>query len=133
MQPKIDSGNKTPAYVSGKIFAMLESVQIAALGKDLNAPIRDRFFSSASTTPALAFGRLLKMSQNHFAKLRSEKPGLAVDLDKQLIELFIDIATFPAMFTLEEQGQFAIGYYHQRQKIFAGSNVQSKKEGEGHG
>jgi len=127
MQPKLDPENMTIAYMAGRIFAMLERIQFAALGKKLNAPIRDRFFSSASTTPASAFGRLLKMSQNHLAKLRGEEPWLAVNLDKQLGELFTHVEAFPLAFTLEEQGRFAIGYYHQRQENFPKSDTQPEK------
>jgi CRISPR-associated protein Csd1 len=96
---------------------VLENVQRAALGKT-NAGIRERFFSSASTNPSSAFGRLLKMSQNHISKIKGEKPGLAVIFDKELQELFSKIDSFPAIFKLEEQGQFAIGYYHQKNDTF---------------
>ena len=121
MRTQLDQENTTTAYVAGRIFAMLENIQTAALGNDLNAPLRDRFFSFAATNPSPAFGRLLKLSQNHLGKLRGEKPGLAVNLDKKLGELFCTIKTFPPMFSLEEQGQFAIGYYHQRQDNFGGT------------
>lgn len=120
MQTKLDQENTDIGYIAGCIFAVLESIQSAALGNELNAPIRDRFFSFAATNPAPAFGRLIKLSQNHLAKLRGDKPGLAVDLDKKLGTLFSKIAKFPPAFSLEEQGQFAIGYYHQRQENFAG-------------
>lgn len=121
MQPQLDTENIGVAYNAGRIFAMLESIQVAAQGKELNAPIRDRFYSFASTSPAPAFGRLMKLAQAHLAKLHREKAGLAVKLDKQLGELFENIEKFPAIFSLEEQGQFAIGYYHQRQALFAGA------------
>ena len=114
---RLDPENKDTAYVSGKMFAVLESIQRAALGKT-NAGIRERFFSAASTNPASAFGRLLKNAQNHLTKLKSEKPGLAVVLDKELQALVADIYELPAIFSLEEQGQFAIGYYHQKNHQF---------------
>jgi CRISPR-associated protein Csd1 len=118
IQEKLDPENAGTAYNSGRIFAVLESVQRAALGKNINAGVRERFFTSASTTPASAFGRLLKNSQNHLSKLKSEKPGLAVVLDKELTEIIAKIETFPVVFSLEEQGQFAIGYYHQKNNQF---------------
>ncbi|MBU2514680.1 type I-C CRISPR-associated protein Cas8c/Csd1 [bacterium] len=126
IQEKLDETNSSPAYVCGRIFAMLESIQRAALGKNVNAGIRERFFSFASTNPSPAFGRLMKMSQNHLTKLKTEKYGLAVVLDKELQELFCLIQEFPAVFSLEQQGQFAIGYYHQKQSIF--SRVKEKPE-----
>ncbi len=112
---KLDDNNYSPPYVCGRIFSVLESIQRAALGKDINAGIRERFFSFASTNPSSAFGRLMRLSQNHLTKLKTEKAGLAVVLDRELQELFSKIKEFPAIFSLEEQGQFAIGYYHQKQ------------------
>lgn len=121
---KIQEGDKPAAYVCGQIFAKLESIQHAALG-DLNAGIRERFFTYSMTSPGAAFGRLFNLNSKHFTKLKNEKPGLAVTLDKELQELCkdIDISRFPATFSLEEQGQFAIGYYHQKQQQFSGNKV----------
>lgn len=117
---RLEEGRKPVAYVCGQIFAKLESIQYAALG-DRNAGIRERYFTYAMTSPAAAFGRLFNLNSKHFTKLKSEKPGLAVTLDKELQELCKDvpIEKFPANFSLEEQGQFAIGYYHQRQRQFS--------------
>jgi CRISPR-associated protein Csd1 len=118
IQEKLDPENGGTAYNSGRIFAVLESVQRAALGKNVNAGVRERFFASASTTPASAFGRLLKNAQNHLSKLKGDKPGFAVVLDKELTGLIANIKTLPAIFSLEEQGLFAIGYYHQKNHQF---------------
>ena len=117
---KMEEDRKPSAYVCGQIFAKLESIQYAALG-DRNAGIRERYFTYAMTSPGAAFGRLFNLNSKHFTKLKSDKPGLAITLDKELQELCkdIDINQFPATFTLEEQGQFAIGYYQQRQKQFS--------------
>lgn len=113
---KLVEGNKPVAYVCGQIFAALESIQRAALGKNIGAGIRERYFTFALTAPSPAFGRLFNLSSKHFTKLKGEKPGLAVVLDKELQELCkgIKIEKFPSTFRLEEQGQFAIGYYHQK-------------------
>ena len=119
MKEKLDTENTNVAYNAGRIFAVLERVQSAALGQDLNAPIRDRFFSAASTTPSVTFGRLFKMASHHLAKLRGEKPGFAVTLDKDLGEICLNIKEFPTVFSLEDQGRFAIGYYHQKQAQFS--------------
>lgn len=117
-------GEKPIAYICGQIFAKMESIQYAALG-ERNAGIREKFFTYAMTTPAAAFGRLFNLNSKHFTKLKHDKPGLAVTLDKELQDLCrgIDLEripqVLPSMFRLEEQGQFAIGYYHQKQKQFA--------------
>ncbi len=113
------------AYVCGQIFAKMESIQYAALG-DKNAGIREKYFTYAMTSPASAFGRLFNLNSKHFTKLKSDKPGLAITLDKELQALCkdVDILKFPQLFLLEEQGQFAIGYYHQKQAQFA--NIKPK-------
>lgn len=121
-----DARDTSQAIVCGKIFAVMEGIQRAAQGKDLNAGIRERFFSFASTSPAPAFGRLMKLSQNHISKLKHERPGLAVVLDRQLQELCSHLNGFPAIFSLEEQGQFALGYYHQKQQDY--DNAINNKE-----
>mgnify|MGYP001577299208 CR=1 FL=1 len=68
----------------------------------------------------------------HFTKLKNERPGRAVDLDKELQGLVkdIDINKFPATFSLEEKGQFAIGYYHQKQAQFEGAKPKENKKEE---
>jgi len=116
-------GKKPVAYICGQLFAKLEHIQYKALG-DRNAGIREKYFTYAMTTPAAAFGRLFNLNSKHLTKLKGEQPGTAVNLDKELQELCrgIDILRFPQQFALEEQGQFAIGYYHQKQAQFAGSN-----------
>ncbi len=117
---ELDECNINIAYICGRIFAVLESIQYHASGGNLNAGIRERFFSFASAMPATAFGRLMKLSQHHLAKIRGEKIGLAINLDKKLQELICKLegCRFPAVLSLEDQAGFAIGYYHQRQRDF---------------
>lgn len=126
---KIEKGNRPVAYICGQIFAKLESIQYAALGK-VNAGIREKYFTYAMTSPSSAFGRLFNLNSKHFTKLKNDKPGLAVALDKELQELCkdVDIHSFPATFSLEQQGQFAIGYYHQRQLEFIGNKSKENNE-----
>ncbi|MBI4849922.1 MAG: type I-C CRISPR-associated protein Cas8c/Csd1 [Nitrospirae bacterium] len=126
---KIQEGDRPVAYVCGQIFAKLESIQYAALG-DRNAGIRERYFTYVMTLPAAALGRLFDLNSKHFRKLKNEKPGLAVTLDKELQYLVkdIDINKLPATFSLEEKGQFAIGYYHQRQAQFESVKPKETKE-----
>ncbi|GHV36790.1 CRISPR-associated Csd1 family protein [Spirochaetia bacterium] len=132
MGKELDDANLTPAYVCGQIFSVIVDIQRAAMGSELNADIRSRFFSFASTTPAAAFGRLMKLSQNHLSKLKiGNKSYLYGFFDKKLQEVCakLDGEKFPAMLTLEEQGQFALGYYHKKQETLtlAQKNADLKK------
>ena len=107
------------AYLLGRMFAVLEYIQYKALG-NINASIADRYYSSASATPFFVFPRLLVGARHHLARLRKDKLGLAVNLDKDLGEI-IDILpeNYPHHFSIDEQGRFSIGYYQQKQSYFS--------------
>ncbi len=63
---------------------------------------------------------LLRSAQNHFGKLRKEKAGLAVNLEKgDRPDHRCPTPSFPRSLPIQEQGRFAIGYYHQTQARFA--------------
>jgi CRISPR-associated protein Csd1 len=109
----LDSSNHDPAYLCGRLFALLEAVQRAAI-PGTNTTITDRFFGTASSAPASVFGRLLRGAQAHLNKLRKEKRGTYEALQKRLEDIQIGLAAFPRTLTLEEQGLFSLGYYHQR-------------------
>ncbi|MDO5693116.1 MAG: type I-C CRISPR-associated protein Cas8c/Csd1 [Pseudomonadota bacterium] len=114
-----DPQDAHPAYLLGRLFATLENAQRAALGGSVNATIRDRYFGAASATPALVFPVLLRNVQNHLARLRKDKPGIAVNLEKDLREIVGMLPThFPKSLALQDQGRFAIGYYHQSEARF---------------
>lgn len=115
----LDVENQDPGYLLGRLFAALEAVQRAALGKSVNATIRDRYYGAASATPASVFPVLLRNAQNHLSKVRKAKPGFAVNLEKQLGEVIDKLdSSFARSLGLEAQGRFAIGYYHQRSELF---------------
>ena len=107
------------AYLLGRLFAVLERIQYQALG-ELNAGIADRYYGSASAVPFSVFPRLLSGAKHHLLRLRKDKAGMAVNLDKDLGEIIAKLPeTFPRHLSIDEQGRFAIGYYHQKQSYFA--------------
>ena len=128
----LDKQNDNIAYLAGRLFAVLEQIQQASLGKGVNATIRDRFYASASTRPNMVMGRLIALSNHHLSKLRKEKPGLAVNLEKLLGEIFAlipaEAPTFPATFSLDEQSLFAVGYYHQKVDTYKKEDTNNSTE-----
>ena len=104
-----------PAYRLGRLFAVYENVQRAAL-PNINATIKDRYFGAASATPASVFPLLERGSVNHIALLRKgDKGGLAHWFEREIDSILDGVDTaFPRSLRLEEQGRFAIGYHHQR-------------------
>jgi CRISPR-associated protein Csd1 len=102
----------------------LDHVQQDALGS-VNATLVDRYYGSASSTPAAVFPTLIRRSQHHFSKLRRDKPGLAVMRERALQESLADIHEFPRTLNLERQGLFALGFHHQRQAFFTKTKAES--------
>ncbi|UXI67305.1 type I-C CRISPR-associated protein Cas8c/Csd1 [Tahibacter amnicola] len=118
-----------PGYVLGRLFSTLESVQKAALGRQVNATIRDRYYGAASATPASIFPVLLRNAQNHLSKIRKEKAGLAVVLEKEIGAIVDSLETsFPRSLAIAAQGRFAIGYYHQTQSRYAAGDEAESHE-----
>ncbi|RJG12183.1 type I-C CRISPR-associated protein Cas8c/Csd1 [Pseudomonas cavernicola] len=116
----LDKEASNPGYRLGRLFAVLESAQRSALGTQVNATIRDRYYGAASATPTSIFPMLLRNTQNHLAKVRKEKPGLAHNLEREIGEIIDGLdSQFPRNLKLEDQGRFAIGYYHQSQARFS--------------
>ncbi len=103
-------------YCLGRLFAVLEKLQEDAQ-PGINATIRDRYYSSASCTPKSVFGTLMRLSTHHLKKL--ENPGWRINVEKRIGEVMGSIAEFPSHLNLENQGLFAIGYYHQKQDFYA--------------
>lgn len=121
----LDPNQTDPAYLLGRLFAALEKTQEDALA-GINATIRDRFYSSASATPASVFPRLLRTYQHHLAKLNG---GAKVNREKLVQEIMATIHSngFPAQLNLKSQGVFAIGYYHQRKDFFTKKEAQAEE------
>ena len=111
----LDRDNPNPAYRLGRMFAVLESIQQAAL-PGLNATIRDRYFASASATPARIFPQLTKIATHHLSLLRKgDSGGLAHWLDREMGDIWGGLeADLQRALNLEDQGRFVAGYYHQR-------------------
>lgn len=130
----LDENNTNIGYRLGRLFATLERIQIRKFtqngGKEPNSTIREKYYGSASGTPSVVFATLIRLSKHHLASL--ENIGERINFEKLIAEIMNDINDFPAHLQLEDQGRFAIGYYHQVQKFFSKKtqieSTQSKSE-----
>lgn len=120
----LNTENENPAYLCGRLFAVLEKLQQEALG-NVNRTIKDAYFASASATPALIFPKLIRLAQNHLNK--TKRPGFFNKLIGEIMEKLRD--EFPSTFLLQDQGRFDIGYYQQNQILWQKSN-ETKNEDE---
>jgi CRISPR-associated protein Csd1 len=105
------------------LFAVYEYAQTAALGRSINATVKDKFYGSASTTPESVFPLLDRGSVPHLAKLRKVRAGQAVNIEKQIAEIMERLSPSPTAFPKSlppaQQALFALGYYHERNRRFA--------------
>lgn len=111
----LDRERSDIGYILGRLFAVLEKTQSEA-NPGLNATISDRYFGSASSTPIAVFGTLMRLSPHHLSKL--EHGGRAIQLRWEIGQILDKCQKFPSHLNLEQQGLFAIGYYHQTQFLF---------------
>lgn len=105
------------AYVLGRLFSVLESIQTDA-NPGIKSTIRDRYFNSACATPASVFPVLFKLKNSHIKKLEREKENAKVYYEKLLTQIVGKLEMYPKRLSLEEQGRFILGYYHQMQKKY---------------
>ncbi len=118
----LDPANTRPAYLFGRLFAALEKIQEEGhreqTGRSLEKTIRDTYFASACATPASVFPRLEQLSVHHRRHLN---PGRKVQFDQLITAIrwpLSPVAGIARSHTLEEQGLFILGYYHQRKELF---------------
>jgi CRISPR-associated protein Csd1 len=110
---ELDSENRNPAYLCGRLLAVIEGVQRAAI-PGTNTTVTDRFFGTASSAPASVFSRLMRGAQAHLGKLRKTRPGTYEALQHRLENILSGLPEFPRTLSLQQQGLFSLGYYHQR-------------------
>ena len=114
-------------YRLGRLFAVLEALQLESFrdngNKDSkpNTTLKDQFFNAACATPMMAFPTIVARAQNYLRKLKvKNKEGLARYYNGMMDDIIGNFEeSYPAHLSLEDQGIFQIGYYHQRQKMYA--------------
>lgn len=110
---------KSLGYHLGRLMALLEDLQYAALGK-VNTNVTDRFYGSLSSTPIVPYRALMNGAQAHLSKLRKDlsKKGLNLSYERRLSEISAHLETIPATLDMENQALFSLGYYHQKAEKF---------------
>lgn len=114
----LNENSLSTPYQLGRLFAVLEKTQKEALGI---TTIKDRYFTSASATPASVFPVMMKLSLHHTAKAEWGN-----SLENQKGQILNKVDEFPKHLSLDEQGEFILGYYHQTQAFY----VKKEKKGD---
>lgn len=118
----LDPACRDKGYLWGRLFAVFEQVQVAALGTGVNATIKDKFYGAASAQPRKVFRIIECGSANHLSKIGKQNPGRRINLEKLIAEIMEEMTPsddpFPASLPDKSQALFALGYYHQRNAFF---------------
>ncbi|MFC9431416.1 type I-C CRISPR-associated protein Cas8c/Csd1 [Streptomyces sp. NPDC056987] len=119
LMPQLDKDSTDPAYLCGRLFAVLELVQRAAL-PDINATLRDKYFSAAVMTPSTTLRRLFIDSGAHLKRLHRDNSPAFYALESRLLEVYSKVCDdLPGHLTDVQQGRFIIGYSHERHEDLA--------------
>jgi CRISPR-associated protein Csd1 len=120
----LNEQSENRAYVLGRLFSVLEKAQLDAT-PGIKATIKDRYFTSACATPASVFPVLLRLSNHHISK--SDYGYISdIRLRDLMDKLNVDSKPFPAHLSLDEQGLFILGYYHQQKANYTKINKEEK-------
>lgn len=111
----LDTTNTNLGYLCGRLFAVLEYTQKKANGI---SGIRERYMNAASATPAAVFATLLNLSNHHLEKLESDGLRIYIENLKQAILALFPSEGFPSHLSIQDQGRFFVGYYHQMQDLY---------------
>ncbi len=125
-RPDLDGQDKE-AYLCGRLLAALEAAQRSALG-NVSTSLSDRYYRGACATPATVFPLLLKLSRAHVGKLQRARPWAARAVERRLEEIVGELPRFPVALTLEQQGLFSLGFYHQRAAMRAALRERRENE-----
>ncbi len=121
----LNKENTNPAYLCGRLFAVLEKLQQDAAGGTLNTTIVDSYFSSACSKPSTVFPKLMELSNHHIKKVGGS-------YFKSLIGEIIDPldGEFPTTLSLDDQGRFIVGYYQQNRELWTSKKNKDNDEKE---
>jgi CRISPR-associated protein Csd1 len=122
---ELDHEASDVSYRCGRLFAILEKAQSDSAGGELNATIKDRYFSAASVTPALVFPRLFRLNGHHLNKLET---GTKIYYERLIGSVMTAPFAFPRQLSLLDQGKFITGYFQQRQDLYTSKKDKNSKE-----
>lgn len=129
-----DPDNDDKGYLLGRLFALYELIQTAALGKEVNTTIKDKFYGAASAQPRKVFALLDRNSANHLSKLGKQSIGYRINLERSLAGIMQKMSPnqdpFPASLAAEQQALFGLGYYHQRSEFFKPKKIDATNQEE---
>lgn len=124
IQSSLTADTEDAAYNCGRLLAILASTQAKAHDFKLEgAGVAERYFGTASVSPASVLPLLIRLNRHHLNKIRkSDRYGGHERFIQEQIETILALfkparpglpPTFPRTLDLHAQGRFALGFYQQ--------------------
>ena len=124
IQRSLTADTEDAAYNCGRLLAILASTQAKAHNFKLEgAGVAERYFGTASVSPASVLPLLIRLNRHHLNKIRkSDRYGSHEGFIQKQIEGVLSLfkparpglpPTFPRTLDLQAQGRFALGFYQQ--------------------
>jgi CRISPR-associated protein Csd1 len=139
IKPQLTADTDDPAYNSGRLLAVFDDLQQRAHEWKLEgATVAERYYGSASATPATAFGILWRLHLHHLKKLRGlggKQEAAANAIERKITGICALLGqtsemkqrrlapSLPRTLDLQAQGRFALGYYQQKAEDKAGQQA----------
>ena len=127
----LDPNSTDPAYCCGRAFALLEVIQKDSAERQPQPDDQGQLLLVCQHDTVAGLSRLCRLSQHHLAKLDT---GHRIHREKQLGEVLNKLSTtpgahlpLPRLLSLEDQGKFVLGYFHQPKDIY--TSKKDKEEG----
>ncbi len=119
MGETVNPASGSSAYHCGRLMAVYGEIHKKSHA-EVNVSVVERYYASAISTPAFVLGKLSRLSVHHLAKLEQDSAAFANFYRRHLEEIAqcMDHSNLPASLDLEEQTQFALGYYQQRAALY---------------
>lgn len=128
LKPELTADTDDAAYNCGRLLSVFNETQKKAHEYGLKgATVSEKYFGTASTSPAYVFPYLVKLNRHHLQKIgKSAKyAGDERFLEEAIFSILIRLGqtedmrrnkippAFPRTLDLQAQGRFALGFYQQ--------------------
>ena len=106
------------AYQCGRLMAVYAAIQQAAMGRDLGTGVVERYYGAAIVSPRFVLGSLSRLSNYHLSKIENQDHAMRYRRMLNEISTQISPGSIPRLMTMEQQTEFALGYYQQNAAIY---------------
>jgi CRISPR-associated protein, Csd1 family len=119
LTPTLNVKSKRPAYVCGRIFAIMDDLQrtvFRVAGQNINTTFAERYFGRAIDNPQVVLVTGRRSATAWLKRLRGplRRANWASAYERRLDELFALVEVIPSRAVLADKAEFILGYHQQR-------------------